>query len=430
MTSLTFDLPNRWNNILFRYLFVFFTLIIFPFPLNIIPGSEVVFDNYNDAWTAIINFTGNILVGLEEPLELSFTGSGDKLYDWLWYASVIGLTLIIGTAFNIIDFKRANYETLKKWFLLFVCYYLAYYMFVYGIIKLFYLQFGPPSMERLFQTFGQASPMRLMWTFMGFSQTYTVFAGASETVGGLLLLFRRTRTLGGLVAAGVMFNVFMMNMSFDIPVKLFSFQLMLIGFYVASQDAGRLINFFLLNRDVPPAKMSPLVHTVRAKWILLGCQVLFAGYVFYDMTSSSLERQKQYGHLREKSTLYGVYNVNTFLHNGDTLPPLLTDEYRWKRLLLDYPSFSTVVHMNDHVTRYQTKIDTAVQTITFSEWGDTVNFYDMKYTLLEDTLRVNGVLMGDTLNVQLINYDMDRFGLLNRGFNWVNEVPYNRYNYD
>ena len=72
---------------------------------------------------------------------------------------------------------------------------------------------------------------------MGASKTYTIFSGFAEVIGGFLLFGRRTRTFGEpwLVFA-VMMNVFMMNMSYDIPVKIYSFHLMLMAFFAMMLD--------------------------------------------------------------------------------------------------------------------------------------------------------------------------------------------------
>ena len=42
-----------------------------------------------------------------------------------------------------------------------------------------------------------------------------------EVFAGIFLLFRRTVTLGLLIATGVFINVMMLNLTYDIPVKYF-----------------------------------------------------------------------------------------------------------------------------------------------------------------------------------------------------------------
>src|SRR4030095_7643936 len=90
----------------------------------------------------------------------------------------------------------------------------------YGMIKVFRGQFPSPSPGRLIETYGDSSPMGLMWNFMGYSSAYVIFAGVSESLGALLLFFRRTTTLGALVLTAVMTNVVAMNLCFDVCVKL------------------------------------------------------------------------------------------------------------------------------------------------------------------------------------------------------------------
>ncbi len=56
-----------------------------------------------------------------------------------------------------------------------------------------------------------------------------------------------------------------------------------------------------------------------------------------------------------------------------------------------------------------------------------LNTSKFKYQLNDDKLILQGVYKDDTLSVQLEYYDKNNFVLLNRGFNWINEFPYNRF---
>lgn len=95
--------------------------------------------------------------------------------------------------------------------------------------------------------------MRLLWTFMGFSRAYCIFAGAAECLGGALLFFRRTTLLGAVLLLGVLGNVVLLNFCYDVPVKLFSTFLLFLAAYLAWPDARRLADFFLLNKLIEPA---------------------------------------------------------------------------------------------------------------------------------------------------------------------------------
>ena len=133
-------------------------------------------------------------------------------------------------------------------------------------------QFAQDSMPRDFQmtrTYGESSPMGLLWTFMAASPAYTFFAGLGETVGGLLLVFRRTATVGALIIFGVMVNVMMLNFCYDVPVKQYSFHLVLMALLIALPDFPRLANVLIWNRPTEPGNLMTPPYTNRFTiWIL------------------------------------------------------------------------------------------------------------------------------------------------------------------
>ncbi len=74
----------------------------------------------------------------------------------------------------------------------------------YGVAKIIKTQFPFPGVDTLLEPYGEASPMGLLWTFMGFSTGYNIFVGLSEAGGGVLLFYRRTTTLGALILVPAM----------------------------------------------------------------------------------------------------------------------------------------------------------------------------------------------------------------------------------
>lgn len=414
----------------FRFIFVLFLLFILPFPFNVPLNvfNEFWLDTqFGNLWTWAAELVGDKLLGLEK-FSGARTGSGDKTFNWVQYGLFIGLASIGAIIWSAIDKKRKNYYKAWRWFVLMTVYYLVFYMLLYGFIKVFWLQMPELRIDRLLKTYGQSSPMGLLWTFMGASETYSVYAGLSEVIAGTLLIFRRTRTLGGLVTFGVMFNVFMLNVAYDVPVKLFSAQLMLMGLYIAMIDRKAIIGLLLFQKSEKITPWPPFFKTPIKNYILLTVQVLLVFYMFQSQIDRGLTSRKQYGVLREKSALYGLYDVMDFVQNGDTLPPLLTDDFRWQRVIFDDPSRSIVIHMDDRLKYYSGGIDTVDQTVMFSIGRDSLKKdYLFNYEKLEDGLTLNGVLEQDTLNMRLKTYDLSNFYLTNRSFHWVNEVPWHRY---
>ncbi|NVK83761.1 MAG: hypothetical protein HWE21_05535 [Cytophagia bacterium] len=426
-------LPRPWTlsqKIGFRAVFILFSLMILPFPFSTIFGAfnlSFLDQAFSDFWNWCAELVATGLLGMEE-LAVNPTGSGDKTVDWIHYSLGLFIT-IIGTAiWSVLDNKRSNYYKLWRVFVMILVYYLVYYMAIYGFIKVFWLQMPELRIDRLLKSYGQSSPMGLLWTFMGASKTYSVYAGLSEVIAGTLLIFRRTRTLGGLVTAGVMFNVFMLNMAYDVPVKLFSFQLMIMGLYIAMIDYKSIFGLLLFRKAVQPTPWPPFFKSPRANYFLLLAEIIFVGYIYFQRIDQGLSGRKQYGELRPKSPLYGLYDVEHFVKNGDTIPPLLTDDERWQRLILEDPGRSIVIRMDDQLTYYTSETDTLEQTLTIKIGRDSLQkSYPLEYAKLEDGLTLFGVLEGDTLNLKLKTYDLSNFYLTNRGFHWLNEVPWHRY---
>ena len=127
---------------------------------------------------------------------------------------------------------------------------LAGIMMGYGWSKLFPQQFngGQVPVTWLLRPLGSFSPHGLLWIYMGYSRPYAMFCGAGEVLGALLLCSRRTATLGALILIAILSNVVMVNFAYDVDVKTFSVNLLLMACFVASWDGRWLAEVFLRDR--------------------------------------------------------------------------------------------------------------------------------------------------------------------------------------
>jgi len=276
-------------------------------------------------------------------------------------------------------------------------------------------------------TYGDSSPMALLWTFMGFSSAYEMFAGASEVLAGLLLFARRTTTLGALLAAGVMANIVMMNFCFDVPVKLFSSHLLLMALFLLLPDLRRLADFLVFNRPAQPANLWP----VRApRWVRLSQAVLgmaLAGVILYSIGTASYGNWLERGNPAARPPLYGLYDVEEFSRDGQDLPPLTTNANRWRRVFFSQTRRMVVRMMDDSRERYDAAVDTSAGRITVSTPEDPSTKFVFTYSKPDDAhLILEGRMANATLGVRLRKIDVPRFFLTDRGFHWINEAPLNK----
>jgi uncharacterized membrane protein YphA (DoxX/SURF4 family) len=216
----------------------------------------------------LVIWVGNHLLGVKPTVHP--TGSGDTLFDWTY--AVTGLLLAaLGTVVWSLSARRTtSYPRLSKWFRLFLRVALGTTMFSYGFAKVFPLQMPTVFLSRLLEPYGDFSPMGVIWYSIGAAPGYERFIGSAEVLGGLLLLLPRTTLIGALVTFGVTFGVFMVNMTYDVPVKLFAFHLVLMSIFLIAPDARRLVDWFVLNRPVEPApapRYGPSARSHRG-WII------------------------------------------------------------------------------------------------------------------------------------------------------------------
>lgn len=427
------------RRIAFRFVFCYLLLYNLPFPLDLLDflpipglgaGLGAAFKAYSKFWNAVVLWTGAHVLHLAHPIQnlRGKTGSGDTTYDWvklLCFAAFAVLATLLWTLATP-RAKAREHRRLHEWLRIYVRYVLGTILLSYGWSKVIKLQFPFPSQDRLLEPFGEASPMGLLWTFMGVSTPYTVFAGAMEVLGGMLLFFRRTTTLGALVTIAVMTNVFMLNMCYDVPVKQYSLHLLLMAVFLLVPDLGRLANVLVLHRPTEPASLAP---PWSARWARIGGMalcVLYVGYTTFTDVQSSLEMQSEMGPGTPKTTIYGNFEVEAFVRNGQTVPPLLTDASRWRRLTSFYPQVLSVRWMDDSLHKYTSEYSPAKHSVALSPFDGKGEKGAFTYAFPDkDHLVLQGTLLKDALTVKLRRLDSSRFLLVTRGFHWVSEYPFN-----
>ena len=360
------------------------------------------------------------------PLVLH-SGSGDKTVDWVLDFTLLVVSLIAAALWSVIDRNRAGYDRLATWFHLFVRFALAGQMFGYGVVKFIPLQMPFPSLTRLVEPFGNFSPMGSLWYSVGAAPGYERFAGAAEILAGILLMLPRTAMLGALVCLADMIQVFMLNMTYDVPVKLFSLQLALLSLYLLAPEFTRLFEFFLSDKTVAPSTQSQLFQTRRANRFAFAGQVLF-GVVLIGANAYSASRDwKEYGGGRPKSPLYGIWNMEQFSMDGHPHPLLATDNSAIRRLIFDRPDTVAVQQMDGTFVYYDAKFDVKGGTLALSKDDDKSWHSNLHYqTSAGNRLMLDGAFDGHLIHMELQIMDRNQFLIVNRGFHWIQEYPFNR----
>lgn len=97
---------------------------------------------------------------------------------------------------------------------------------------------------------GKLSGYQLTWAFFGHSKFYNFFIAFAQVVGGFLLLFRRTTLLGALFLLPILFNITLINYSYDISAKDIITVLLLMDIFLISISIKPLLSFFIQHAPV------------------------------------------------------------------------------------------------------------------------------------------------------------------------------------
>ena len=422
--------PEGWSltrRIAFRFACAYALLFLFPSPLDSLPMGEELFGELaGTMWEPLVRWVGNHVLHLGGDIEPSVTSSSDTTFAYVRLLCVFVVAVLATAVWSLVDRRRRHHEKAYDALRIYVRYTLAASMISYGLYKVIKVQFPFPSPTQLLLTYGESSPMGLLWRFMGYSTGYNVFSGSVEVLGGVLLLFRRTTTLGALVVLGAMANVVMLNFCYDVPVKVNSTHLLLMAAFLTLPDLRRLLQVFVLNRPTEPAALGKPFARRWMERARLPAKLLFLGVALIGGGAQALQFALHDGDWAPRPPHFGAYEVETFVRDGDTLPPLLTDGTRWRAAAVDSHSVLMIIKMDSKRLGYMMKEDPEKKTFTHSGGLGTPEFVLSYAEPDPEHLVLEGPLDGASLNVRLRKINPASFLLVNRSFHWINEFSYNR----
>ncbi|MGA2903421.1 MAG: hypothetical protein ABSD98_06300 [Candidatus Korobacteraceae bacterium] len=421
------SLPAR---LAFRFGFCYFLLYIYPRPVGSL-GALVKYNNpLRDLWHALVPWAGTHVLHLSGNFTEVANGSGDQIYDYVLLVCIAVTAAIATIVWSWLDRKRPNYEVLYQWLRIFVRMSVAVAMIIYGADKLFRMQFAEPALARYVDTYGQTSPMGLLWAFMGMSRAYSFLGGVGEMTGGLLLLVPSLTTLGALITLGMMGNVLMLNFCYDVPRKIYSIHLVLFCLFLLLPDMRRLADLFLFNRT---ARLTPPVPLFKDKMFNYGILALQIAIGIAALTvalrAAHTDALKNVTYI-EPAVLRGIWSVDEFVEDNTARPPLLTDPERWQRVIFDVPKIVTIQAMDGTFKKYYLEFTPAPRSfkiwdVDHPRWGTALT-YDMPDS---NHMNLSGVIGGHPATLKFTRVDMSdpvNFLLINRGMHWVNSYPNNR----
>lgn len=347
------------------------------------------------------------------------TGDEDISADTFWgYMIVLSLfvcSLIIALIWSAMD-KKKYHPKLFYYLHTLTRYYLAFSLLAYGISKVFYNQFFIPDWGFVTKL-SDLVPQHVLWSFMASSRSYQFFGGLMEIIPALLLLFRKTSALGALLAIAVLINILMLNIGYDVSLKLILFHLLLFGVFVLAPNLKKLFRLFVLNDLVQLAKVqSNTGRKNRSAWLLLKFGVI-AFIVFTDV-KVNVDRMKEKA-LFSPGTIFGMAEVQEFRLKRDSVIP---DMDYWKKLDLSPNNRAFVQYLNDSVAYYSFTSDTKRRSLELSSNEDSTFSCKLNYEKVSpDKWMFRGTLKNDSVSFTAKRIELNKTNLLNNAgkVKWV-----------
>lgn len=355
---------------------------------------------------------------------------------WASYAEVallVALSLAVAVAWGWAAGCRPLAARTRDLVRILVRFTLAVATLSYGFNKVFPNQFSSVGPHKLMQPFCEASPVALLWTFMGYSTTYTMFAGWLEVVGGMLLFWRRTTLLGALILAGSLVNVVMLNVCYDVGVEVEAVHLLLMAAFLIGPDGRRLLDLLILNHPVPQATLPPSpVANRRLRAVFVAGKVLLVAWALFWNVS-----RNQHGE-RTPNPIQGFYRVESFAMDG-VRDRELPDARRWVRVAVtsrgNEVSYITMQYANGDQEIAKVLIDPSNRDMNLFVMPVREDSRDvacllkggapntsLHYELAVDGgLALEGRFRGRAVTARLVRQSPEAFPLLHRRFDWRND---------
>jgi hypothetical protein len=382
----------------------------------LLPPGAVLWQMH--ALQPVTEWVGRHVFGIDAALHED-SRSGDQVAMWLLMFTVLVVAITATVLWSALDRRRSEYRCLHAWFLVFLRVCLGGQLLYYGAVKVIPVQMPAPPLTALLRPYGHLSSNSVLFLQVGSSYSYEIALGVVEVAAGVLLFWPRTATLGALLGLASMAEVFLMNMTFDVSVKILAFQLLGLAVVLLAPQAMRLADVFILERPSPPVTQPALFTSGRANkaaaavqvglgaWVLVGCMLI--GWLDWH----------EYGDGAPKPELYGIWSVTQFSLDGALLPPLTTQRDRWQWFIVEDPDTVSYQRMNGELVTLPAVIDTQRITL-FAAPGPATLTVDRS---APDRLRLSGQLEGRPVSMTLQRVDLNSFPLRNRGFHWVQEYP-------
>jgi hypothetical protein len=361
-------------------------------------------------------------------VKIQMTGSGDTRRNYVGAACTVvislAITMVVSLLLEVLRVWKPHWrldQKLHAFSRVWVRFFLINMLFGYGFAKAFPNQFPVPV--RMYETaFGDLQPMSLLWAFMGHSTPYQMITGGVELLAALLLIPRRTTLLGAMMTILAMTQVFILNMCYDVPVKLYSFHYLMMGLFLAAPALPALFKLFVLGKPSESVYEGPLFANRWLNWLGLLIKLIIFGCLLWIHINSGIKRYEQQ-HLKPDNPVQGVWDVTAITINGKS--PESDEKDVWKKIDLNTRGMVIIHGTTPPAIAYQASFDADKGQIQLQKLRDPSWRAPMKYSQPDpEKLELISTFNDKVIVAKLRKLPAKKYALSTQGFHWFHEFPY------
>jgi hypothetical protein len=404
-----------------RFALVAFGLYHLPLFLNNYPslggGSGGFGEGLAVSWGHVFTRPGlwlaRILFHMTGPMTLASAGdNGDVGEEFGRLILAVATGVVVAAVWTLADRQRPRAPWVEAALRVMLRYSIALGLVSYAVAKILPQQFPPLGPFNYETRVGELTPMGLLWTFMQYSRPYSFFGGLMESLAVVLLCVRRTATLGALITMAVMTNVALMNIAYDVQVKLYATMLVVSANVLVLYDARRLVAVFVTNQRVAPGAQPTLFQGRLPESLRWALKVVLVGSV--AVSSVAAFRSEAPTSATSAAGPSGAWGVMSFARNAGGGPPTATPA--WRRLIVDDNSLAVRLD-NDTLMRCRRTPAAEASTIAFACARGRTGV--LRWTLAGTQMQLEGTFEGANLTVTARRLDERDYPLMRGGFHVI-----------
>lgn len=393
----------HWMNV-----FVLLGALFIPFSFNYLSFQAIVTQFLFE----------DIVIGIAQVLDLKVLNpeiSSDSTTLYVLLFSLLMIAFILTFSFRL--FWKNHHNKIINTIQVILTYYLALILLKYGFDKIFKAQFYLPEPNLLYTPMGYLDKDILYWSTLGLSRTYSIFGGLMEVIPALLLLHRKTRTLGLFIIVGVLLHVVSINFSFDISVKLFSVFLLLVTLTLLAPNLKNLIWFFVLQRPTS-LKQEETRITFKKSGVKYGIKSAFIAILLLESLFPYLVSGVYNDDNAPRPYLHGAYEVTQI-----TLPDLCVDTPKIKRVFIHRRNYFILQYEDESMEDFQLVIDPLNQEFRLTDYDEKEHILMYSYNSEKKELILNFSPQTSGMIIYLKALDWEKLPALQPLFHWtVDEI--------